>query len=173
MRHGVLRPNRRKLFPHRHGVRQVGPTAASQPPERQKLVNGVNASYQEFVKRVAEGRHRKAGDIASLAEGRVWLGSQAKSRGLVDELGGLDRAFDLVKQKAGIPAAEKTSVVIYPARRSILEVLLSRSTEEALMARLGLGGAPERLRSVFRDSQINVWLRGGMLQMMPYSIQVR
>jgi protease-4 len=37
---------------------------------------------------VAEARHRKFGEIEPLAQGRVWLGSQAKENGLIDQLGG-------------------------------------------------------------------------------------
>ena len=44
-------------------------------------------------------------EIEPVAQGRVWLGSQAKLRGLVDETGGLDKAIEMVKQKAKIPAA--------------------------------------------------------------------
>ena len=63
------------------------------PEERQMLRDGIDESYRDFVGKVAEARHRNFGDIEPLAQGRVWLGSQAKTNGLVDELGGLDTAI--------------------------------------------------------------------------------
>src|SRR6185295_16736685 len=68
------------------------------PEQRAKLREGIDESYRDFVTKVADARHRKFDQIEPLAQGRVWLGSQAKANGLVDELGGLDRALDLVKE---------------------------------------------------------------------------
>ena len=74
-----------------------------------------------------------------------WLGDQAKTNGLVDELGGIDRALELVKQKARIPASENVAVVMYPARQSVLELLMKRSQDDATVeARLAA-----KLRPIF------------------------
>ena len=81
-------------------------------------------------------------EVEPVAQGRVWLGSQAKARGLVDELGGLDRAIEMVKQKAGIPAAEKITLSPYPPRRSILDVLFRRGARG--VDRPGPRSAPAR-----------------------------
>ena len=121
---------------------------------------------------------RPVSEIEPLAQGRVWLGDQAKDRGLVDELGGIDRAIELVKKKAGIPTTDKVTLAIYPPRKSLFDVLLKSSsdssidgalTADALLSRAGLGS----LRAVWRDSRLKVLLRGGMLRMMPYSIEFR
>lgn len=53
---------------------------------------GVEHIYREFTGRVAKGRNRPVAQIEAVAQGRVWTGAQAKQRGLVDELGGLDAA---------------------------------------------------------------------------------
>ena len=132
---------------------------------RDKLRQGIDASYREFVNKVASARRRGFDDVEPLAQGRVWLGSQAKANGLVDELGGLDRAVDLLKRKAHVPAAEKVSIVTFPSRRSILDFLMRRTqTEDALESKLAaaLDGAPVR-----------AWLHGGFLRLTPYWIQVR
>ena len=62
------------------------------PVEQDKLRAQVDDFYHAFVSRVAAGRHKPYETIEPLAQGRVWLGTQAKSNGLVDEIGGLDRA---------------------------------------------------------------------------------
>ena len=132
--------------------------------ELAKLREGIDESYKEFVTKVAQARHRPFEQIEPMAQGRVWLGSQAKANGLVDELGGLDRAVELVKQKAKIGAGEKVTLVPYPARRSILDLLLSRSAE---------GVAEAKLRSLLGGLDARIWMKGGYLRMMPYTISFR
>jgi protease-4 len=134
------------------------------PDEREMLRNGIDESYRDFVTKVAAARHRKFEEIEPLAQGRVWLGSQAKSNGLVDELGGLDTAIAMVKAKARIPAAEQVNLVMYPGRRSIIDVLLHRSTDDALESKLA---------RVFGSMPFHAWMKGGMLRVMPYWVTVK
>ncbi len=134
------------------------------PEEREMLRQGIDESYRRFVSRVAGARHRAFDQIEPLAQGRVWLGDQARERGLVDQLGGLDTAIGLVKQKAGIPAAERVSLVMYPSRRSILDVLLRRGSDDPLQTRLA---------EVFGRVPFRAWMKGGMLRLMPYWVTVQ
>ncbi|MEK7406754.1 MAG: signal peptide peptidase SppA [Acidobacteriota bacterium] len=134
------------------------------PEERAKLAAAVQDFYKSFVARVAESRKRKAGEIEPLAQGRVWLGSQARQNGLIDHLGGLDRAIELVKQKAGIPAAEKIRLVSYPPRRTILDWALGQTQ---------LAAPDARLAAFLRRYATRSWLEGGVFRMMPYGIEVR
>jgi len=88
--------------------------------ERAKLRGLVEQSYRQFVSQVASSRKRRYEEIDKVAQGRVWLGTEAKSAGLVDDVGGLERAFALIKERAGIPASEKISVEVYPRRPGIV-----------------------------------------------------
>jgi protease-4 len=83
---------------------------------------------------------------------------------LVDELGGIDRALELVKQKARIPASENVAIVMYPARRSILDVLFGRASESAVES---------RLRQLMKDWPPEVWARGGLLRIKPYMVKAQ
>jgi protease-4 len=132
--------------------------------QRALIERGIDQSYHEFVAKVATARHRAIADIEPVAEGRVWLGSQAKPRGLVDELGGLDAAVTLLKKKAGIATGEDVGLLLYPGRRNLLDLWLKRSQDDALEA---------RLRAVFGCVPFRAWMRGGMLRMMPEWIEVR
>lgn len=143
---------------------------------KQKLKQGIDASYEDFVGKVAKARKKTFAEIEPVSQGRVWLGDQAKQNGLVDELGGLDRAFELIRKKAGIPATSKTSIVLFPGRRSLFDVMFHPSAEAeaeaatgAVLSRAGL----EPLRAAWHDDQLRVWLRGGMLRMAPYSLQFK
>ena len=62
----------------------------------------ITEGYDTFVSRCAEGRHMTKEAIEKIAEGRVWTGETAKELGLVDELGGIDKALDIAVAKAGI-----------------------------------------------------------------------
>jgi protease-4 len=81
----------------------------------------INQGYETFVGRCAEGRDMTADEIKKIAEGRVWTGEAAKDLGLVDELGGIDRALEIAVAKAGI---ENYSVVAYPAKKDLLSSLM-------------------------------------------------
>jgi protease IV len=135
---------------------------------RAKLREGIDEMYKGFVSRVAESRKRKFEEIEPLAQGRVWMGSQAKGNGLVDELGGIDRAIEIVKAKAKIGKDEKVRLVAYPPKKSIYEMLFSRNIETSLESKLEM-----RLREVFQGFDPRLWMQGGMLKAMPYQVEIR
>lgn len=60
--------------------------------------------YDDFVNKVAEGRGLSRERAHELAKGRVWTGADAQAGGLVDELGGLEDALNLAREKAGLPS---------------------------------------------------------------------
>jgi protease-4 len=139
------------------------------PAEKEKLAQTVDATYQGFISRVAAGRHRSAADIASIAEGRVWVGAQAKANGLVDQLGGLDRAVEMIRSKANLPANQKIALVPYPPHRTLIEVLMNRSDQPSL--------AEMKINALLAKVPGGRWIRpileGGTLALMPYSVEVQ
>jgi protease-4 len=96
------------------------------PGERAKFQEQLQAFYDQFVEKVAETRHMKPERVDALGQGRVWTGQQAKQLGLVDEIGGLDRAIAIAKQVAKIPAASDVEIVAYPPRRSLYDFFWSQ-----------------------------------------------
>ena len=93
------------------------------PEERAKLLGLMQATYDTFVEKAAEGRNTTPERIDAVARGRVWTGQQAKGLGLIDELGGLQRALALAKQEAGIDADREVELVVYPPKKTLLEAL--------------------------------------------------
>jgi protease-4 len=144
---------------------------------RAKLREGILETYNNFLESVAEGRRKKKEEIAPIAEGRAWTGSQAKTQALVDELGGLDRAIELIKAKAKIDPKEKVALVPYPERKTLFEVLTSKNAppdstsiaDEAVLRRF--------LKTAFPDPSTRTWVRtvvqGGMMRMAPKWFEVR
>jgi protease IV len=140
--------------------------------ERAKLREGIDSDYEDFLSKVAAARRKPVSAIEPVAQGRVWLGDQAKVHGLVDELGGLDRAIEMIKAKSGIAAGNRVSLVLYPPKRSLVDMLF-RPNPDAEMDSLLSGVGLEPLRIAWHDASLRVWMRGGMLQMLPFSIQFR
>ena len=111
---GHQRALRRPLFA---GARVLAGGAGQGP--------GAHAGHLRHVRREG-GRWgatpRRSGSTRS-AQGRVWTGKQAKELGLVDELGGLERALAIAKQRAKLAPDSEVELVVYPGRKSIYEIV--------------------------------------------------
>lgn len=93
--------------------------------ERELLEEHILQSYDHFITKVAAGRNMAKEDVDKAGRGRVWTGSQALELGLVDELGGLSRAVQIAKEKAGIPLEEDVRLEVWPKKVSFLDALFS------------------------------------------------
>lgn len=84
--------------------------------------------YADFTAKVAEGRNMSQGKVHELARGRVWTGQDARDNGLVDELGGLDEAVALARQKAGLP--QRAALRSYPRLNPLERLVPPESSED-------------------------------------------
>jgi protease-4 len=137
--------------------------------ERQKLKEELQAFYDQFVEKVAQSRKMKPEAVDAIAQGRVWTGRQAKLIGLVDALGGLDRAIALAKDRAKIPPSQQVELVTYPPRRSLFDVLSESfgggADERAQVAAL-LGFADRKAIGAL-TAPLRLFRRGEPLALMP------
>ncbi|MBP1626266.1 MAG: Peptidase protease [Holophagaceae bacterium] len=127
---GML-PNVRKLATD-HGVSFDGVQTAklampslfrpASPTELARIQGLVDHIYDQFLTKVAEGRHMKREQVQEIAQGRVWSGIEAKRLGLVDELGGLQDAIRWAAKKAQIESDYRVDAPESP--RSPVEKLL-------------------------------------------------
>lgn len=97
------------------------------PEESQIIQSRVDWIYQDFLKKVAEGRKRTPEQIHEIAQGRVWSAAKAKEIGLVDDLGGLDRALAAAAKLANL---EKYRTAEYPQTKTGLEQLIDQLTKK-------------------------------------------
>ncbi|WP_276964885.1 signal peptide peptidase SppA [Bacteroides graminisolvens] len=93
----------------------------------------INQGYDLFVSRCAEGRKMSKKEIEKIAEGRVWTGETAKKIGLVDILGGIDKALEIAVKKAKV---EGYTVVGYPDRKNVLQELLNSKPGNYIESRM-------------------------------------
>lgn len=135
---------------------------------RAKLREAMDAMYQSFLARVAESRKRKVEEIEPLAQGRVWLGTQARQNGLVDELGGMDKAIEMIRAKAKIGKEEKIRLVVYPPKKSVFERLFAKTMETSFES-----SVEARLKDALLGFDPRLWASGGVMRAMPYWIDLR
>ena len=136
------------------------------PEERKKIEESMHATYETFVEKAAAGRQTTPERIDSIAQGRVWTGVQAKENGLVDELGGLDRALVLAKQAAKIDEQSEVELVIYPQRRSFYELMQAPfGTDSGVLG--ALLGLKDRRALETLTAPLRFFRRGEPLALMP------
>ena len=92
----------------------------------QHMQTYINHGYQEFLDIVAEGRGMKPAQVDSIAQGRVWLASDALKIKLVDQLGSLD---DAVKKAAELAKLKEYHTTTYPGKADWMDMFLSKENK--------------------------------------------
>ncbi len=95
--------------------------------ERERLQTEAEFFYADFVAKVASGRQLTKEAVAAVAEGRVWSGRQALQHGLVDQLGGMERALDEAKLLAGLAASDLVIIERYPKPKRLWKLSFNLS----------------------------------------------
>ena len=99
--------------------------------ERERIDAGLDAVYENFTGKVAEGRGLDIERVKEVAKGRVWVGADAVGLGLVDTLGGLHAAVDAALELAGLEPDTKVRLRPYPKGPSPLAQLSKRKGESS------------------------------------------
>ncbi|HXM35257.1 MAG TPA: S49 family peptidase, partial [Pyrinomonadaceae bacterium] len=150
--------------------------------ERDKFEGWINATYQDFISKVAKGRNMQVNKVDEIGQGRVWTGAQGKTRGIVDEYGGLDRAVQVAKELAGIGKDKGVHRVILPAPRTLIQEWLNlgdddgetRETPELKQQRAVLAVLPEDARRAFRYAALLDKMKSGDAALvMPFDLRIK
>ena len=149
--------------------------------ERAKFQEFLKSTYDDFTSKVGKGRGKDQAYIDSIGQGRVWTGRQGKENGLVDEYGGLDKAIEIAKQLAKIPASKGVQRIIRPQPPSFWEQLFSDSGEDETEATAEMkqqaalvAAMPEDVRHAFRYLQImDRAKRGEAAYLLPFTLRIR
>jgi protease-4 len=149
------------------------------PEERQKIEEQINKVYfDNFLPKVASGRNISVERANELGQGRVWTGTQAKENGLVDEYGGLEKAIDIAKQLAELPADKDVRRVVFPAPRPLLETIFG-SGESTISVEMKAQKAladslPEDARQALRFAELFDRMRNGeSMLIMPFELRIK
>ena len=130
----------------------------------------VEDIYTRFVNIVAEGRSLETTQVDDLGQGRVWVGTDALERGLVDEIGGLRQAVDYAASLAGFVNKSDYRVVGFPEPLSksdqFLEMLFGREEEPSILAGTPFESLGKTLRGLRENEPTQVYAR------LPYEIEI-
>ncbi|HEY0350266.1 MAG TPA: signal peptide peptidase SppA [Pyrinomonadaceae bacterium] len=149
--------------------------------EQAKFREFLNNTYDDFITKVGKGRNKDKDYINSIGQGRVWTGSQGKEKGLVDEYGGLDKAIEVAKQLANIPADKSIQRVIMPQPPTFFEQLMSAGNDDsdavdaqAKQQAALFSALPEDLRESLRYAQLlDRSSRGEAIYLMPFRLRIK
>jgi len=131
------------------------------PEEKKILKEQISYIYQQFLERVATSRNLTVEEVNRLGRGRVWTGNQAQKLNLVDELGGLPQAIEAARRLLGLPSEAEVRLVVWPKKRSVLDVILGRKTESDLLANVSTALAGFK-------KYLDIFSRPGLWTLMPF-----
>lgn len=146
--------------------------------ERAKMQDQANKIYfSDFVPKVAKGRNMDSEKVNSVGQGHVWTGTQAKANGLVDELGGMEKAIQIAKELAKLPADKDVKRVELPVPRSLFsdyfgggESYSSRIKQEEQLAKV----LPKDIRKAIRyASMLDNMKKGDAMLVMPFELEIK
>lgn len=142
------------------------------PGFREMIQADIQRVYDTFVNRVAAGRKMTYDQVHEIAQGRVWTGSMALENGLVDELGGLDKAIAYAAEKAGITDYKINYYPEYEIKlsdlfRGLLGISVKEAQQQAIIETVGKENYElfERLNYLKETKAIQA--------MLPYQINIK
>jgi len=111
--------------------KDIGSPFREMTPEEKRIMQEVlDNVHQQFIQAVADGRKLDRSKVAQIADGRILTGEQAKSLGLVDQLGNLQDTIDITAKLAGIVGKPS---ILYPKKRISIWDLLIRDMASAVI----------------------------------------
>ncbi len=152
------------------------------PEEREVFQRSANFFYWDnFVPKVAAGRGRSVEQIHEVAQGRVWTGAQAKEKGLIDEFGGLNRAVEIARDLANLPADKDVKRIVFPSPRPFLQSIFGGSDEETTISTSEkaqqnqiIKALPKDLQKMFRYAALYDNLnRGETMAILPLELEIK
>ncbi len=165
----------------------LSPLAPWDEATRAKMKSSVESIYDLFIRRIAEGRNMKREDVEHSAEGRIYSGTEAKSRGMVDELGGFVEALALARSLAKLP--DDTPVELMgnpPVFGDLFGVSAEDADEESRLRHAAAwakhaAGADWIAQIAQRVPEVSVWMSAmspllmgeRTLTALPYTISIR
>jgi protease-4 len=146
----------------------TSPLRGFTPPQQAVIDRQLDRIYADFTAKVAAARKLDPARLDAAARGRVFTGRQAQAAGLVDELGGLDRAIALAKERAGIEAARPVTIRRYPAEKEPLERLFDLVFGGGKPPRIALGGDAAVAGAVARRfNELGLYWRAESMRLPP------
>jgi len=144
------------------------PTRDFTPSEEKAFQQYIDNFYQTFITKAAKGRDMDVDQMDELAQGRVWIGADAHENGLVDELGGLDKALSIAAEKAEI---SDYKIAKFPKPKTFYELLMGSAATQAKALLPNSWVFSDEMQNV--EQQFSVLKRRDALTLFPYEINIQ
>jgi protease-4 len=145
--------------------------------ERKAVQTWVDSAYDDFITQVSVERKLDKAKVDAVARGRVWAGSAAKERGLVDSLGGLMDAVEAARKRAAVPSGEELDLVVMGEARGLFSSMGGEpGVDGGALPELKLEPAlPPGVQALVREAGLDEpWvLEPGLKAVQPYTLTVR
>ncbi|MCK4339072.1 MAG: S49 family peptidase, partial [Candidatus Cloacimonetes bacterium] len=141
----------------------IGSTSRKMTEEEIEMIeHAIESCYWDFIDKVAKGRGMTREEVHEIAQGRIWTGRQAQDRGLVDELGGMNKAIEVLKDLAKID--KDVEVVVYPQAKPSFTISLDSD-----LSGMKTEVLPEEIRNIIEIiDEITFYEDEKILYLMPY-----
>ena len=147
------------------------------PPHEQKIFQKqINEIYVDFLSKVLHGRsHLTREEVEKVARGQIWTGRQAKENGLVDELGGLNKALSIARKRATLE--NKTIEIVRLPKLPWISRLLGNIKLVSDQSKFVISGLYQsvwhlRLGEAVSLKLVNILKKHRIFLIMPYEIKV-
>lgn len=150
--------------------------------ELAKMTEQMNSIYfDNFVPKVAKGRNLTPERVNEIGQGHVWTGFQAKEIGLIDEFGGMEKAIDIAKELAQLPADKDVKRIAYPKPVPFLSKIFGSGedttfskTEEQKAQEAVIKALPQDVRKTLKyASMLDQMKRGEAMMIMPFELEIK
>jgi len=141
----------------------LGSTSREMTKEEKEMIGqAIESFYWDFVDKVADGRGMTREEIHKIAQGRIWTGRQAKDGGLVDELGGMNKSIEELKDLAKID--KDVEISVYPKAKPGFTISF-----DADLPGMKTDALPEEIRNIVEIIEdLNFYIDEKILYLMPY-----
>jgi len=136
--------------------------------EQKAFQEYVDNFYRTFIGKVAESRGMSVEAVDEIAQGRVWTGAAAMEQGLVDVMGGLDKALEIASQKATITDYK---IETYPKPKSFYELFMQSANTKAQTYFDNFFSSALGVKEI--QTQLSVLKQQGAYVLFPYKINIQ
>jgi protease-4 len=143
--------------------------------EQAAMQGYVDAFYDRFISLVGERRKLDKSAVDQIARGRIWSGTDAKTRNLVDKLGSLDDAIADAKQRAGLDPDARAEIEIFGAPKGVLPSSVANIRARIVgdevhsdLKQLGLDGVSSNVARALTEVSTP-----GVLAITPFELRIR
>lgn len=148
-----------------------GTGAEFTPEQWARFQTWLDRIYEDFTAKVGEGRNMSQADVHAVAKGRIWTGEDAKTHGLVDELGGMKTAMRLIREALELEADASLNLVVFPKEKTLIEQVMEKGLIRTLSNGDALARLATELQPVFRFAR-TVGQPQQVLEMTPMDIRL-